>query len=164
MQIYPIEILLIDDNAADIQHIQHLFRDCKINNSLDIIPDANNALKYLKHEDHRRGKAIPDLIMASFGLQSHGQRVIQTLRDDMSWQHIPRIVLFNSEQDSVSFNRENQKGQVGLAKPFTAAALFEAVLRVNSFGLSIKIAHHTHTHTHTNTALANPPDSMLELA
>lgn len=137
MQIKRIRILLIDDNVADIQHIQHLFRDSKIKNRLNVIPSGDNAFDYLREVDICTNNGFPDLIMASYGMHWEKHRVVHTLEDDIKLRAIPRIVLYSDDRDYRSVHHVDKRDDLFLVKPFTESALFETVLKVKEFGLSI---------------------------
>lgn len=137
MQFKRISILLIDDNVADIQHIQHLFRDSKIRNRLNVMPSGDNALEYLNDTDFRTNNGFPDLIMASYGMQREKHRVVDTLEDDTKLRTIPRIVLYGSQHEYSGSQQQEKVVDLFLVKPFTETTLFETVLKVKEFGLSI---------------------------
>ena len=59
----PINILLVEDNAADIRLTKEVLKECKIENTLHIITDGEQAIEYLRKQGKYSLADTPDLIL-----------------------------------------------------------------------------------------------------
>jgi CheY-like chemotaxis protein len=63
-----VEILLVEDNPADVRLIRETFRDFKIRNSLRVAQDGVVAMAMLKKEGEYFSSPKPDVILLDLNL------------------------------------------------------------------------------------------------
>ena len=55
----PIEILLVEDNPGDYRLAMEVFKEAKVNNTMHIVTDGVEALKFLKKEGKYKESPVP---------------------------------------------------------------------------------------------------------
>lgn len=63
-----IEILLVEDNPADIRLTREALKDSKTLNNLHVAMDGLDALAYLKREGEHANRPRPDLLLLDLNL------------------------------------------------------------------------------------------------
>ena len=95
----PIEILLVEDNPADVRLTVEVFKQAKLRNVLHIAEDGETALAMLRDPARRR----PDLILLDLNLPGiDGREVLQDIKSDPALRAISIIY--------VNFFFSNTKG------------------------------------------------------
>src|SRR3569833_1595211 len=85
MKTTPIEILLVEDNPADVRLTQEALREGKVKNNLSVARDGEEALAFLRRDDAPR----PDLILLDLNLpRRDGREDKKEIKDD------PQLWLF----------------------------------------------------------------------
>ncbi len=96
----PFEILLIEDNPADVRLAQEALKEGQVENSLNVVPDGIEAVAFLRREGHYAGVPRPDLILLDLNLpRKDGREVLAQIKTDDELKTIPVIVLTTSEAD-----------------------------------------------------------------
>ncbi|MGS2718126.1 response regulator [Eionea flava] len=94
----PIQILMVEDNPADVELTKEAFSDGKLSNSLHIVHDGEEALDYLYKRARFANVETPDIILLDLNLPKiSGKEVLATLKGDASLSSIPVIILSSSE-------------------------------------------------------------------
>src|ERR1700710_721119 len=92
----PIEILLVEDNPADVRLTQEALREGKVKNNLSVARDGEEALAFLRRE----GEPRPDLILLDLNLpRRDGREVLKEIKSDPRLMSIPVVVLTTSEAE-----------------------------------------------------------------
>jgi CheY-like chemotaxis protein len=93
-------ILLIEDNADDVFLVGKAFSTVGITNPLRVVPDGQQAVRYLRGEDQYADRTqfpIPRLILLDLDLPlMTGLEVLSWLRVQPDLRHLPVIVLTTS--------------------------------------------------------------------
>lgn len=95
-------ILLVEDNPADIQITRRALRNCKLPVELIVVRDGQEAIDYLarqgSHADHA-GWRQPDLILLDLNLpRVTGREVLQCVRSHPLLRLVPVVVLSTSNR------------------------------------------------------------------
>ena len=98
----PIEILLVEDNPADIRLTQEALKESRMYNNIRVTMDGVEALNYLQHKGKYADAPRPDLILLDLNLpKKDGREVLAEIKSDENLRRIPVVVLTTSsaEQD-----------------------------------------------------------------
>ena len=96
----PFEILLVEDNPADVRLAQEALREGQVENSLNVVPDGMEAVAFLRREGNYAGVSRPDLILLDLNLpKKDGREVLAHIKTDEQLKTIPVVVLTTSEAD-----------------------------------------------------------------
>ena len=134
----PVEILLVEDNPADIELTRIAFQNARIINNLNIVKDGQEALDYLFKRPPFESVNTPDVILLDINLpQIDGIQVLETLKRDPRHEALPVIMLTSSsaERDIVSSYTNNAHSYI--TKPVSFDKFMEEMQKIEGFCLSI---------------------------
>ena len=97
----PVEILLVEDSAADARLMREALENLAIRNRLHVVSDGVEATSFL----HRLGRYAdaprPDLIILDLNLpKKDGLEVLAEVRADGNLKNIPVIIMTTSDADA----------------------------------------------------------------
>jgi CheY-like chemotaxis protein len=96
-----IQILLAEDNPADVYLIRHALAENNVECSLQIAHDGREALAFLRAENDSARDALPDLILLDLNLPQHdGMEILQHIRRSRRLEGVPVIVFTSSDSPS----------------------------------------------------------------
>lgn len=91
------EVLLVDDNPADVRLMREAFRETRLNSTLRVAADGIEAMAYLRHEGDYASMPRPDIVLLDLNLpRKNGHEVLAEIRRDPSLRLIPVVVLTTS--------------------------------------------------------------------
>lgn len=95
-----IEILLVEDNPADVDLTQETLAYAKIRNRLHVVSNGEEALAFLRREGRYSDVIRPDLILLDLNLpRKDGREVLEELKADPDLRSIPVVVLTSSDAE-----------------------------------------------------------------
>lgn len=95
-----IEILLVDDNPADIRIMQEALRDARVANRLHAARDGVECLAFLRREGAFKDAPRPDLILLDLNMpRKSGMEVLAEIKADPDLRGIPTVVLTSSKDE-----------------------------------------------------------------
>ena len=99
----PFEILLVEDNPADVEITIEAFRRSHKGNRVSVCRDGEEAIEFLFQRGRfaRAGSAPrPDLVLMDLNLpRKSGAEVIEQLKGNEHLREIPVVVLTTSDRD-----------------------------------------------------------------
>ena len=137
-----IEILLVENNPADIRLAQETLKDYKLQNFLHILRDGDAALQFLRREGEFQNAPVPDLVMLDLALPKvDGIEVLRHIRRDENLKDLPVVILTASTIDERLLEEYNVAVDCAVLKPLTLERYLEAIRCFPNLGISIvKIA------------------------
>lgn len=96
------EILLVEDNARDIEITLSNLRDSGIAASVHVVRDGEEALNYLyrRHEFALRSTAEPALLLLDIKMPKvNGLEVLKAVKSDSALRSIPVVLLTSSREE-----------------------------------------------------------------
>jgi chemotaxis family two-component system response regulator Rcp1 len=137
-----IEILLVEDNPGDVRLAQETLKDYKMQNTLHVVEDGEQALHFLKKQGRYAGAVTPDLVLLDLNLPKiDGVEVIAEMQTMPSMKQIPVVVLAASQHDRALLRDYQVSADCFVLKPLSLERFLEAVRCFPNLGLSIvKIA------------------------
>ena len=96
-----VEIVLIEDNPADVELTLHALRKKNLANNVKVLTDGEEALDYLFNACSISGNAeCPYLILLDLKLPKvSGLEILERIRSDERTKMIPVVVLTSSEEE-----------------------------------------------------------------
>ncbi len=86
------KILLIEDDADDIELLEEALKENNIQYTLDVVMEGDKVIPYLDNP----GK-LPQVIVLDFNLPKlHGREILNILKSSLHFKHVPIIVLTTS--------------------------------------------------------------------
>jgi chemotaxis family two-component system response regulator Rcp1 len=134
----PVEILLVEDNPADIRLAREALKEWKLNNALHVVMDGEEALAYLRREGKYADASRPDMLLLDLNLpKMDGSEVWAEMHRDPELQTIPVAVLTASKTDTEIVKRFGLPTKCYIVKPLEIAAYLGAVRCFEQFSITI---------------------------
>jgi CheY-like chemotaxis protein len=133
-----IDILLVEDNPADIRLAQETLKDYKLQNSLHVVHDGEAALAYLRREGKFADAVLPDLVLLDLALPKiDGIEVLEQIRKDENLRDLQVVILTASQMDQRMMESFNVTADCYILKPLTLERYLDAIRCFPHLGLSI---------------------------
>ncbi len=134
----PIEILLVEDNLADVRLTQEALKEEKLLNSLSIVNDGVEAMAFLHREGPFADVVRPDLILLDLNLpRKDGREVLQEIKNDPELKTIPVVVLTISKAEKDILETYNLHANCYIVKPLNLDQFSNVVKSIQDFWLTI---------------------------
>ena len=100
----PVHILIVEDNATDVMIMREAFSSSKLNATLHVASNGEDAMKFLRRVSEHAAAPRPDLILLDLNMpRKNGHEVLEELKSDKLLLRIPVVVLTTSQaEDDVS--------------------------------------------------------------
>jgi CheY-like chemotaxis protein len=93
-----VEILLVEDNAGDVELVQEALAEGDVPHSLNVVGDGAEAIAYLRGEGEYAGAILPDFVLLDLKLpKKGGLEVLAEIKADPVLRRIPVIILSSSD-------------------------------------------------------------------
>jgi chemotaxis family two-component system response regulator Rcp1 len=134
----PIEILLVEDNLADVRLTQEALKEEKLYNCLSVVNDGVEALAFLRREGKYANAMRPDLILLDLNLpRKDGREVLKEIKDDPDLKSIPVVVLTISDAEKDIMISYNLHANCYITKPLDLNQFSIVVKSIQDFWLTI---------------------------
>ncbi|HZD42495.1 MAG TPA: response regulator [Methanomicrobiales archaeon] len=133
----PIEILLIEDNPADVRLTIEALRDAKVPNNLTVVGDGAEAMAYLYQKGKYAHAPEPDLILLDLNLpRKDGREVLAEIKSDDDLKHIPVIALTTSQAEEDVIRSYDLHVNCYITKPPDLEQFFRVIKSIEDFWLA----------------------------
>jgi chemotaxis family two-component system response regulator Rcp1 len=134
----PIDILLVEDNEADVRLTQEVLSDSKVGNNLIIANDGEQALACLRREGKFRNCVRPDLILLDLNLPvKDGREVLAQIKEDPDLKSIPVVILTTSKAEEDILKTYKLHANCYITKPVDLEQFVTVVNYIEDFWLAI---------------------------
>jgi CheY-like chemotaxis protein len=134
----PIDILLVEDNEADVRLTQEVLTDSKVRNNLMIANNGEEALSCLRKQGKFRNSARPDLILLDLNLPvKDGREVLAQIKADPDLKRIPVVILTTSKAEEDILKTYNLHANCYITKPVDLEQFITVVKYIEDFWLAI---------------------------
>ena len=138
MSLKPIEILLVEDNAADVRLTEEALREGKVRNNLHVARDGMEALEFLKRQGKHAKATRPDLILLDLNLpRRDGREVLAEIKDDPDLKMIPVVVLTTSSAEADILKSYKLHANCYITKPVDLEQFVSVVKSIDDFWLTV---------------------------
>jgi CheY-like chemotaxis protein len=135
---HAIEILLVEDNPGDIRLAQEMLKDQRLQNSLHVVQDGDEALDFMRKQGRFGNAPTPDMVLLDMNLPKvDGAEVMRAMRQDAMLRDIPVVVLVASNMDCELLRAQDIDIGCYAVKPITLEAVLAAVRSFPELGVSI---------------------------
>ncbi len=134
----PIDILLVEDNPADVRLTREALQDAKVLNALHVVEDGVEALEFLHKEGRYVESPSPDLILLDLNLpKKDGREVLAEIKQNEKWKDIPVVVLTTSRAEEDIVRSYNLHANAYVTKPVDLRQFLEAIRVIEEFWLAV---------------------------
>ena len=137
-QIKPVEVLLIEDNAADVRLIREALRESKIFLNLNVLDSGGDVMDYLRRKGDYTLASRPGLILLDLNLpKKDGRQVLSEIKSDVDLKHIPIVVLTTSASEVDILGSYRDHVNCYITKPVDFNQFCEIVKKISDFWFTI---------------------------
>lgn len=133
-----VDILLVEDNPADIRLTREALHEAKVMNQLHVVTDGEKAMDFLRQTGSPGGPPRPDLILLDLNLpRKDGREVLAEIKEDPQLKRIPVIVMTTSAAEEDIVRSYNLHANAYVTKPVGLPEFFAAVRSLEDFWLAV---------------------------
>jgi len=134
----PIEILLVEDNPADVRLTQEALKEGKVRNHLHVARDGIEAMEFLRRVGKYANAVRPDLILLDLNLpRKDGREVLADIKADPDLKAIPVVVLTTSSAEQDIFKSYKLHANCYITKPVDLDQFVQVVKSIDDFWLTV---------------------------
>jgi len=134
----PIEILLIDDSPGDVRLTREALRDAEVRNTLHVVTDGVDALRFLRREGEHRDAFRPDVILLDLNLpRKDGREVLREIKADDALRGIPVVVLTSSQAEEDICRAYDLRANCYIIKPIDLEQFIAVVRSIEMFWFAL---------------------------
>ncbi|GAA4023119.1 response regulator [Deinococcus rubellus] len=133
-----IEILLVEDNPADVMLTEEAFEEARIANRLHVARDGVDALEFLHRQGRYADTPTPDVILLDVNMpRMNGLELLAVLKADPELRRIPVIMLTTSRAEQDVWRSYDLHVNAYIPKPVSVGEFFDVVRTFETFWLAI---------------------------
>lgn len=133
-----VEILMVEDNPADVRLTEEAFKDAKVLNNMSVVGDGVEAMAFLRREGKYANAAKPDLILLDLNLpKKDGREVLAEIKNDPDLKRIPVVILTTSEDEKDILKAYDLHVNAYVRKPVDLDQFMKVVEAVEDFWLTV---------------------------
>ena len=134
----PVEILLVEDSATDVELTEEAFATARIATHLRAVSDGEAALAVLRREPPHEHATRPDLILLDLNMpRKDGREVLRDLKADANLSSIPVLVLTTSGAAGDIADAYAAGANAYIRKPVQFDDFIATVQAIESFWLTV---------------------------
>ena len=134
----PVEILMVEDNPADVRLAMEALKESKLLNTVSVVEDGVEAMAFLRREGKYAGAARPDAILLDLNLpRKDGREVLAEIKADERLKRIPVVVLTTSQAEQDIVKAYDLSANCYITKPVNLDQFIAVVRAVGEFWFSI---------------------------
>jgi CheY-like chemotaxis protein len=132
-----IDVLLVEDNPADVRLTREIFENGDDRTRLNVVGDGEQAMAFLRREGPYSDCPRPQLVLLDLNLpRKDGREVLEELKSDANLCRIPVVVLTTSGAESDISRSYELQANCYITKPVDLDQFFEVVGSIKSFWLA----------------------------
>jgi two-component system, chemotaxis family, response regulator Rcp1 len=133
-----VEILLVEDNPADVRLTREALRQGKFKNNLHAVPDGQSAMEFLRRQGAFRESPTPDLIFLDLNLPGmDGREVLEQIKVDPELRRIPVVVLTTSDAEDDILHSYELHANCYITKPVGLDEFLAVIHQIDNFWLEV---------------------------
>jgi len=133
-QLSPKNILLVEDNPADVRMTKEALVNAKIHHNLHNVNDGRHAISFVRKEGKYTDAPHPDIILLDLNLPvKDGREVLAELKVDADLRHIPIVVLTTSERNEDIKSAYDLHANCYVVKPLDFNQFCDAIKSIGNF-------------------------------
>ena len=134
----PVEILLVEDNPADVDLTKEALEDAKVCTRLHVVDDGEKAIGFLCRKGQYADAPRPDLILLDLNLpKKDGPQVLSEIRADPNLTHIPVVILTTSQAEEDILRTYELHANCYISKPVNFQQFMRVVKAIEDFWLIV---------------------------
>ncbi len=128
------EILLVEDNAADVKLAEEIFKEGGLSFNLQVARDGEQAMAMLRREGEHADLIMPDFVLLDLNLpRKDGREVLAEIKADPVLRRIPVMVLSTSNAPRDVLTCYELQANAYICKPIDLDEFIELVESIRAF-------------------------------
>lgn len=112
------DILLVEDNDADVYLFRKALTAADLNFELTVVEDGGRAIEFVRGEGKYTGSPVPDLAVIDLSLpKNSGVQVLEAIRGADRFADMPVVVTSSSASPPARLNEEHLRVARYIVKP-----------------------------------------------
>ena len=133
-----IDILLVEDDPGDVLMTREAFEHHKIANTLHVVSDGVEAVKFLRREEPYQHMPRPGLVLLDLNLpRKDGREVLADIKSDPDLCDIPIVVLTTSAAEEDILRSYKAHANAYVTKPVDFRRFVEIVRQIDEFFVTV---------------------------
>jgi chemotaxis family two-component system response regulator Rcp1 len=133
-----VEILLVEDNPADVRLVREALKESKILNNLSVVVDGVEAIDFLRKKGKYASSPRPDLILLDLNLpRKNGREVLAEVKSDEKLKRIPVVIMTVSDDEKDILLTYNSHANCYIKKPLDFEQFNQVVHCIENFWFTI---------------------------
>jgi signal transduction histidine kinase len=138
MENRPIDILMVEDNPADVELMKEALQESKILTHTFIVGDGVEALEFLNQEGKYKAAVRPDLVLLDLNIpKKDGREVLKHMKNDPYLKSIPVVILSSSDSDTDIIKSYNLGANCYITKPIGFEQFLSIIQTIGDFWFSV---------------------------
>lgn len=136
--VQPLEILLVDDDAGDVELTRESLSDSKLAINMSVAGDGVEAMEFLRREGKYSNAPRPDLILLDLNMpRKDGRQALAEIKADDSLRSIPIVVLTTSSAEEDIVKTYNLGANCYVTKPVGFDQFQKVVEAIEGFWFTV---------------------------
>jgi len=133
-----VEILLVEDNPADVRLVREALKESKILNNLIVVEDGVEAMDFLRKKGKYASSVRPDLILLDLNLpKKNGREVLAEVKSDEKLKRIPVVIMTVSDDEKDILISYDSHANCYIKKPLDFDQFNQVVQAIENFWFTI---------------------------
>jgi CheY-like chemotaxis protein len=133
-----VNVLLVEDDAGDALIVREAFEYHKVRNTLHVVTDGEQALRFVRQEGEFADAPRPGLIMLDLNLPRRaGTEVLAEIKADPSLRVIPVVILTTSQSEEDVLRSYSLHANAYVTKPVEFEQFMEAIRQIDNFFVTV---------------------------
>ena len=134
----PVEILLVEDNPADVRLTKEALKEGKVYSNLHWAKDGVEALEFLRRQGKHTAAPRPDIVLLDLNLpKKDGRQVLHDIKNDENLKRIPVVILTTSKAEEDVLKSYNLHANCYVTKPVDLEKFIIVVKSIDMFWLTV---------------------------
>jgi CheY-like chemotaxis protein len=131
-------ILLVEDDPGDVLLVREALAEHKVANSLAVVTDGVEAVRYLRREGEYADAERPGIVLLDLNLpRMSGLEVLAEIKGDPALATIPVVVLTTSEAEEDVLRSYRRHANAYVTKPVDFERFKEIVHKIDDFFIGL---------------------------
>jgi CheY-like chemotaxis protein len=133
-----VDVLLVEDDPGDALIVREAFEHHKIRNTLHVVTDGEQALRFVRQDGEFTDAPRPGLIMLDLNLpRRDGLEVLAELKADPALRVIPVVILTTSRSEEDVLRSYSLHANAYVSKPVEFGDFVDAVRQIDNFFVTV---------------------------
>lgn len=132
------DVLLVEDDPGDVLMTREAFEHYRIRNTLHVVGDGEQAMKFLRRDGEYTDVRRPGLVLLDLNLpRRNGLEVLADLKSDAELLSIPVVVLTTSQAEEDILRSYALHANAYISKPVDFDRFIDVIRQIDKFFLTL---------------------------